>query len=110
MTLQEHIQRVGREMVAILSRQMKAGKIALSRAREIARFYLDKIRVASSEQELQQDLDVMEKEIPEMRTVVEMERARTIDAKEQDIKKQVEDLLQQGKVEEAAALAKKIHE
>lgn len=108
MDLKEHVQIVGKYMLEIVIRGLKSGNLAIDRAREIARFYLNKIRNASSEEELQHDLDIMEQELPEMKDVVMMEKARNKETQEKQIKNQVEELLKQGKVDEAAALAKQV--
>ena len=76
MELHNRIQAIGRHMVHVLSQQMKQGEITLSRAREIARFYLDKIRTAGDDQELTFHIETMMTELPEMHLVVRSEKMR----------------------------------
>lgn len=87
---------------------MRAGTMPLARAQEIGRFYLDKLKVAQSEEELQQDLSEMEATIPEMQSVVDLEKAKLKEAHEQILRQKADELLKQGKIEEAAELAKQI--
>jgi len=108
MSVQEHVQAIGKLMVQILARSLKAGTIPLARAQEIGRFYLDKLKIVQTEEELQQDLKEMADTIPEMKTVIELENAKSKEAHEQQLRQQADELLKQGKIEEAAALAKQI--
>ena len=106
MDLQQHIKIIGQQMVEILAGGMKSGKIALARAKEIAGFYLNNVEQAQSEADLDVDIQIMEQNMPEMKTVVTTEKMRKKQKSEDTIKVQVEQLLKEGKVEEAAQLAK----
>lgn len=108
MNVQDRVQEIGKLMVQILIRSLKGGTLPLVRAQEIGRFYLDKLRSAQSEEELQQDLSEMEATIPEMKSVVDLEKAKLREAHEQTLRQKADELLKQGKIEEAAELAKQI--
>lgn len=109
MDLQQHIKLIGQQMVEILAGGMKSGKIALSRAKEIARFYLSDIRKVKNEVELEHDLEIMERNMPEMKSVIETEKMHKKEVSEKEAKVRVEELLKEGKIEEAAELAKLIN-
>ncbi len=106
--MQDHIQQIGKLMVELLVRNLKAGSIPLQRAQEIARFYLSKLKKVQTEEELQREMSEMETTIPEMKTVVELEKAKAKEAHDQYLRQQANELLKQGKIEEAAELAKQI--
>lgn len=108
MNVQEHVQQVGKLMVSILVKSMRAGKISLKRAQEIARFYLYKLKTVQSEEDLKKELEVMEAAIPEMKSVVDLEKAKLKEAHEQALRQKADELLKQGKIAEAAELAKQI--
>lgn len=93
-------------MVDILSRGLKSGTIALDRAKEIARFYTGTVDKAQTDEELQQDLQIISEQIPEMKDIVLVEKMKQKQHEEEVIKMQVEELIKQGKLEEAAQLAR----
>lgn len=108
MNLSDRIDSMGKNMVGILIRGLRSGSIVLERAQQIAAFYLDKVDQAQTEEELLQDIHQMEESMPEMKTVVDYEKAQMKELREQELKQRVEALMKEGKIEEAAALAKQI--
>ncbi len=95
-------------MVDILSRGLKSGTIALDRAREIARFYTGTVDKAQTHEELQQNLQTISEQIPEMADIVLVEKMNQKQHDEEQLKSQVEELIRQGKLEEAAQLARQV--
>lgn len=106
MDVHEHVQLVGKHMVQVVVNGLRSGKLAVDRTREIARFYLNVLHTASTEAELTENLALMDEQLPEMHEVVQMDSLRNKEIREKAMKQEIETLLQDGRVEEAAQLAK----
>lgn len=69
-------------MAHILINDLREGKIALERAQQIAGYYLDKLSLAGTHTEIDQHVETMLTEMPEMHMVIRSDKMRTLHKRE----------------------------
>jgi len=83
MDVSRRIELIGKHMVEILIDQLKNGEIALMRAQQVGRYYLDRIKTAGTHTELSQHVQTMLTELPEMHVVVRSDKIRMMKLEQQ---------------------------
>lgn len=76
MDVSRRIELIGKHMVEVLIDQLKSGEIALMRAQQAGRYYLDRIKTAGTHTELSEHVQTMLTELPEMHVVVRSDKIR----------------------------------
>ena len=72
--MEHHITRIGRNMVELLAHRLQSGDITLSRAKEVANFYLEHISLAKTEDDLTNAMKKVHQDFPELEPIVRTEK------------------------------------
>ena len=86
MELQEHITKIGRNMVEFLAQKLQSGDITLIRAKEVAAFYLEHISLAKNKEEIYDAMLTAHEQFPELEPIIRSEklwRSRSIEKRVQ---------------------------